>query len=51
MSKKLKTTKAIILIVLVSIFAAGSILVAIHYAPDETDNNEQTRTKVYNGFN
>lgn len=49
MSKTLKTTKSIVLLVAGCLFAVGSILVAIYYAPDEAANSEQT--KVYDSFN
>lgn len=55
MSKTLKTTKAIILLIFGLSFAVGSILVAIYYAPNDVSNannmNNSEQQKIYNGFN
>lgn len=49
MRKTLKTTKTIALLIVGCLFAVGSILIAIHYAPDEATNDGQA--KIYDSFN
>lgn len=49
MSKTLKKTKTIVLLILGCLFAAAAILVAIHYAPEEAVHDGQA--KVYDSFN